>query len=406
MQSYLEKYGGLREAGEKELFERRKAELDEWNMEVKYPSGSCRLLGCPEDKYCTNTSCMTGHDICEQCQIPQCHECKNSMYDKRGRAVMPAAALANDMMIFYAPSILYTERVTVMEMVCASVCLTSMICFSLEKKYRGDRAFDEGVHMNNHRMGARGNATSFPLPWQDLFLQLQKTDQDRRMCTGPELPRSGDELSDFVSVLLKTSDDGDTEASLAHFVHQAVVRRDVVIRLITELHNCGHVAYKNIDMAKMRLKAYETLPENGIPAHVAKLLPYDSSLDNIQVQKQATPVAAHTTLEKVRDHFDMQKPNAVVLEKSSCDESDINAQRIAAVRVFASKLDVPIPEEVEADVGSCEADAEAPSGKRRKVRGGGRWCTRLDAVRIAGEVEKATCGACGVCNRECNDRSV
>ena len=51
---------------------------------------------------------------------------------------MPPAALANDMMIFYAPRELYTKKVTIMEMICASVCLTSMICFSLEKNIEGN----------------------------------------------------------------------------------------------------------------------------------------------------------------------------------------------------------------------------------------------------------------------------
>ena len=40
---------------------------------------------------------------------------------------MPAMSLANDLMIFYAPRELYTLNVTVMEMICASVCLTSML---------------------------------------------------------------------------------------------------------------------------------------------------------------------------------------------------------------------------------------------------------------------------------------
>ena len=145
---------------------------------------------------------------------------------------MPPAALANDMMIFYAPRELYTKKVTIMEMICASVCLTSMICFSLEKKYRGERAFDEQVHMQNHRMAARGNATSFPLPWQDLLMQLESRNDEDVAGSGPDLPRSGEELSNFVSVLLKTSDEGDTAESLAKFIHQAVVRRDVVVDLI------------------------------------------------------------------------------------------------------------------------------------------------------------------------------
>ena len=86
---------------------------------------------------------------------------------------MPSASLCNDMMIYYAPSILYKENVSVMEMICASVCITSMISFTLEKKYRGCRSMDQTHNANKHRMAARGNATSFPLPWEDLLKQLQ-----------------------------------------------------------------------------------------------------------------------------------------------------------------------------------------------------------------------------------------
>ena len=93
--------------------------------------------------------------------------------------------------------------------------------------------------MNNHRMGARGNATSFPLPWEDLFKQLQSTGSTGQASEGPDVPRSGKELSNFVSVLLKTSDDGDDKECLARFVHQALVRRDVVVRLIVEMKNAG-----------------------------------------------------------------------------------------------------------------------------------------------------------------------
>ena len=49
------------------------------------------------------------------------------MVDWKGKAAVPPAALANDMMVFYAPKELYTQKMTVMEMICASVCSTSMI---------------------------------------------------------------------------------------------------------------------------------------------------------------------------------------------------------------------------------------------------------------------------------------
>ena len=48
---------------------------------------------------------------------------------------------------------------------------------------------------------------------------------------GTELPRSGEELSNFVSVLLETSDEGDSVESLPRFVQQALVRRSVVVAL-------------------------------------------------------------------------------------------------------------------------------------------------------------------------------
>ena len=88
--------------------------------------------------------------------------------------------------------------------------------------------------MNRHRMGARGNATSFPLPWQDLLLQLEGGK--------PDLPHTGEALSSFVSVLLKTSDEEETKESMGRFIHQALVRRHVVIDLIEKAWGRGHRA--------------------------------------------------------------------------------------------------------------------------------------------------------------------
>ena len=299
------------------------------------------------------------------CQLPQCHECTNNLTDKFGHAALPPAALANDMMTYYAPKILYEKRVTVMEMICASVCLTSMICFSLEKKYHGKRAFDMDVHMNNHRMGARGNVTSFPLPWQDVLQQLKETSVEHNNVVGPDLPRSPEELSNFVSVLLKTSDDEDSIESLARFVHQALDRRDVVTELITEMKASGHPAYQHVDLEKMREKAVRTLPANPkgvVPGAVAKLIPFDSLIDNIQVQKQGTPIVARATLEEVTRRFDEQKPNGVGLETSSCDEADINAQRIGAVRHLATKLNLEMEDEIVSGDGSTSDATNNDSG--------------------------------------------
>ena len=120
---------------------------------------------------------------------------------------MPPFYLGNDMMICYAPMELYTLDVTVLEMICVGVCITSMVCFTLEMKYRTQQAnegsvhpYDWSVHMARHRIGSRGNVTSFPLPWEALLQMLQKgEDTSERL----DLPWVGAELSEKVSILLK-----------------------------------------------------------------------------------------------------------------------------------------------------------------------------------------------------------
>ena len=134
----------------------------------------------------------------------------------RGGVAMPPAALANDSMIFYAPRELYTKRVTVMEMICASTCITSMVCFSFEAKHRNERALDTEVHMSRHRMGARGNAATFPLPWEELLLQMQGEEHALQRGGGPDLPHVGTTLSNMVSVLLKTNEEDNPKSGVLH----------------------------------------------------------------------------------------------------------------------------------------------------------------------------------------------
>ena len=85
-----------------------------------------------------------------------------------------------------------------MEIICASVCVMSMTCFTLENKYRNSRSMDEEVQANTYRMAARGNATSFPLPWQYLLVQLQDSERVASMGIGVSLPRAGVELANVV----------------------------------------------------------------------------------------------------------------------------------------------------------------------------------------------------------------
>ena len=187
---------------------------------------------------------------------------------------------------------------------------------------------------------------------------MKHADTDLDSDRAPDLPWLGKDLSDIVSVVLQTSEE-DNPRAMAKFVHQAFVRRDVVVQLIEGAKNRGHRAYRSVDMSRVVAKARE-LPENGVPPEIVSVIAHDSSLDKIQVQKAATPVDGRGDLHRAAELIAQTRPNAVVLEKSSYDEADINAQRISALRTFAEQLRAEIPRPVDAD----SAQSMEPLGKK------------------------------------------
>ena len=129
MNTYIEKYGDTGAAGVD--LRGRADEFADWHVDVPFPGGVVRLLCCPEDRVCGKKTCQSGSRCwCQDCTVPVCRECMGHL--NRRTPCMPPAALTNDLMIFYAPEVLYTRNVTIMEMICASVCLMSMICFTME----------------------------------------------------------------------------------------------------------------------------------------------------------------------------------------------------------------------------------------------------------------------------------
>ena len=199
---------------------------------------------------------------------------------------------------------------------------------------------DSELHMQRHRVGARGNATSFPLPWSSLLSELQRLDADASVTRAPDLPRTGAELSSVVQVLLKTAEDGDKN-KLAGFIHQAHVRRHVVVKHILAAKARGHRAYQDVHEPTLRKKA-QGLPLHGIPPEIVRLLPYDGDLAKVCTQKNATPVDApfQNLDDKNAASFASQRPNAVLMEKSSMQEMDVNKQDTSCFRRLLKKLAV------------------------------------------------------------------
>ena len=340
LDNYIERYGHQRGFPD---MRQHMAEFEDWQLIVPFAPRPVTVLCCPEDRRCKGKApeqCVSRKTICKDCEVPVCRYCTAALTKPYG-AQMPQPALANDLMIFYAPSILYEKKVTIMELICASVCLTTMISFTLEKKYRlkEDRLFDQAVHMQRHTIGTRGNATSFPMPWQEILRMLKDVDEGEAPA---DLPRSGEELVQWVQVLLKSSGDDGID-DLKGLVHQASVRADVVVALIEELKNRGHRAYKDLDMTRVRAKARQTLPKEGVPPeimHLIKISKDDDSLDKIQIQKEATPVPGRCQSEAEAGHiFDVVSPNAVVCERSTDDGVDVVAQRAAAYQDIGALLE-------------------------------------------------------------------
>ena len=271
-------------------------DFENWHLKLAGEAQDVRLLCCPEDHRCTRSSeHPRARLLCEQCEVPICRSCLDCLSKKK----LPPASLANDMWTGYGPERLYQDKVTVMEMLCASPYITNLVCLTMEARYRVEGApLDQTAHMPRHRFGARGNAITFPLPWEDLLRKLN--DQDT---TPADLPRSPNELSDVVRVILKTNKTGQTsQADLKNLIHQARVRRHVVVQLILDMRRCGHPCFQDIQEEKVREKAV-SLPEDGVPPEVVKIFAgqLDDSQEKLQPQKAATPVDGLRTMDQARD---------------------------------------------------------------------------------------------------------
>lgn len=187
--------------------------------------------------------------------------------------------------------------------------------------------------MNRQRLAARGNATTFPLAWEDLLEQMQDLEQrskgQKHGATG-ELPHCGEVLRQMVSVIVKSAHAKGDDLEVGRVIHQARVRRKVVVRLIEDAVKRGHPAYQQVEMEAMYYKA-SSLPEDGVPKEVISVLPLDDALNQIMRQKAATPVREAEEFKR------MMKPNAVVAEKSSVGLTDINASHVSALQATATK---------------------------------------------------------------------
>ena len=186
---------------------------------------------CLEDhRCCQHPEHVTERRLCQHCEVPLCASCHKDLADGK----LPPVSLANDMWTGFAPQRIAEQKVTIMEAICASPCVTTLTCMSMEARYdltkqeaKQAAPLNANAHMARHRFGARGNALTFPLPLEDLFLALQGHVQEANAGQPLLLPRVGKELGQLARVLLRTNKQGTTtEGEIKDLIHQAVVRRE------------------------------------------------------------------------------------------------------------------------------------------------------------------------------------
>ena len=90
------------------------SEFDDWKATVMFLEGEVEILCCPEDVQCKGK--LQNHDehFCPNCSVPICATCARAIF--KTRPVLPPGALANDMMVYYAPKGIYEDQMTIMEM--------------------------------------------------------------------------------------------------------------------------------------------------------------------------------------------------------------------------------------------------------------------------------------------------
>ena len=127
----------------------------------------------------------------------------------------------------------------------------------MEVKY--GHLLDTSVQRLDTRVAARGNATSFLMPWQSILSELRKLEAEDTTTSAPDLPLSWKDLRSVVQVLFKCNA-SDQKKKLPKFIHQATVRRDVVVRHIADMKQRGHRGYLHVGMKKVEDKAKATSP--------------------------------------------------------------------------------------------------------------------------------------------------
>ena len=241
----------------------REKGLKDWLTTVQFSDDNeVELLCCPEDVKCSAIPLHASNVICDLCRVPLCLECEKDLESQTWDP--PLFALAHDMFFGYTPSVVYKEKMTVVEMIMCSVCYPHLI--QIELDCWGWDLKQKVSHDARNRTGARGNFTCYELRPEDVFAAADKAEE-----VAATLPRWGPDLQAMVYVvitrLVPDDADDDERAEVEKRLREQVlttarVRIGVVKDAIKSLIALGKPEYENINMDDVNTRL-DNLKDSG-----------------------------------------------------------------------------------------------------------------------------------------------
>jgi hypothetical protein len=168
-------------------------QFDGWTLQVPFEP-QLQVLCCPEDVRCDGAH-PPGVHMCERCEAPVCNDCYYQLYK---RHKLPRYGICNDLWIGQIDEYIYKNKVTYVELLCASPIHPVVLCYQMHHQQSNvSQTLEQPVHFAESTTRAWGNITGFLLKWEDIVNQLRDIE-----CA--KLPRTDEELLQVINVIIYT----------------------------------------------------------------------------------------------------------------------------------------------------------------------------------------------------------
>jgi hypothetical protein len=134
-----------------------KEDLKHWTAMIPFPDGDVCIMCCPEDRECEEShdedeeGCVS---LCDKCFVPVCRDCEQEVVDECNKRSVPKFAVSNDLYFGYVPEFIYKEKVTYMEMLCASLFNPTMLSMQVDiYGFDSQAKLNQRVHDPANRTG-------------------------------------------------------------------------------------------------------------------------------------------------------------------------------------------------------------------------------------------------------------